>query len=48
MSGADDDLSFDEDEAAKAMVERWEQADKERAATPKPNGKARLPEGASA
>jgi Family of unknown function (DUF5906) len=42
MSGTEDD-SFGE--ADKEMVERWERQDREREATPKPNGKARLPEG---
>lgn len=45
MSDDGDDLSFDDDKAAREMVERWERADRERAATPKPNGKAKLPEG---
>jgi hypothetical protein len=31
MSGDNDDLSFNEDDAAKEMVERWERQDKERA-----------------
>lgn len=43
MNGTDDDLSFNE--ADKAMVERWEQQDRERAARPGPNGKAKLPNG---
>ena len=33
MSGTDDDLSFDDDEAAKEMVARWERQDRERAAS---------------